>query len=112
MPLYFDWFKEAQKYGVVLYDQIQSEQGSRFAGKRNRNIILLTSQDVPVFPNYKWMTLGQIKQQMKIDNLVNMDTRTVLSGLLTVLNGLDGKILNVRFMTTLFSTLFSRKTAN
>lgn len=49
MPLYFDWFKEAQKYGVVLYDQIQSEQGSRFAGKRNRNIILLTSQDVPVF---------------------------------------------------------------
>lgn len=68
MPLYFDWFKEAQKYGVVLYDQIQSEQGSRFAGKRNRNIILLTSQDVPVFPNYKWMTLGQIKQQMKIDN--------------------------------------------
>ena len=27
------------------------------------------------------MTLGQIKQLMKIDNLVNMDTRTVLSGI-------------------------------
>ena len=28
---------------------------------------------------FKWMTLGQIKEFMKIDNLVNMDTRTVLS---------------------------------
>lgn len=109
MPLYFDWFKEAQKYGVVLYDQIQSEQGSRFAGKRNRNIILLTSQDVPVFPNYKWMTLGQIKQQMKIDNLVNMDTRTVLSGLLTVLNGLDGKNFERSFHdNALFNSVFQK----
>lgn len=90
MPLYFDWFKESKKHGTVLYDQIQSEQGSRFFGKRNRNIILLTNEDVPVYPNYKWMTLGQIKNLMKIDNLVNMDTRTVLSGLLTVLIGLDG----------------------
>ena len=90
MPLYFDWFKESKKHGTVLYDQIQSEQGSRFFGKRNRNIILLTNEDVPIYPNYKWMTLGQIKNLMKIDNLVNMDTRTVLSGLLTVLIGLDG----------------------
>ena len=90
MPLYFDWFKEAKKHGTVLYDQIQSEQGSRFAGKRNRNIILLTNEEVPVHPNYKWMTLGQVKRLMKSDNLVNMDTRTVLSGLLTVLSGLDG----------------------
>ena len=90
MPLYFDWFKDSKKHGFVLYDQIQSEQGSRFFGKRNRNIILLTSEDVPVYPNYKWMTLGQIKKLIKIDNLINMDARTVLSGLLTVLSGLDG----------------------
>ena len=30
-------------------------------------------------PNFKWMTLGQIKRLMKKDNIVNMDTRTVLS---------------------------------
>ena len=97
MPLYFDWFKESKKHGTVLYDQIQSEQNSRFFGKRNRNIILLTNEDVPIYPNYKWMTLGQIKKLMKIDNLVNMDTRTVLSGLLTVLNGLNGESLKRSF---------------
>lgn len=97
MPLYFDWFKDSKKHGTVLYDQIQSEQGSRFFGKRNRNIILLTSEDVPVYPNYKWMTLGQIKKLMKIDNLVNMDARTVLSGLLTVLSGKNGASLENAF---------------
>lgn len=81
MPFYFDYFEKASENGIVLYDQIQSEQGSRFYGKRNRNIILLIEQDIPVYDNYKWMTLGQIKELMKIDNLVNMDTRTVLSGI-------------------------------
>ncbi|MBR1777628.1 MAG: NDP-hexose 2,3-dehydratase family protein [Alphaproteobacteria bacterium] len=97
MPLYFDWFKESKKHGIILYDQIQSEQGSRFFGKRNRNIILLTSEDVPVFPNYKWLTLGQIKKLMKINNLINMDTRTVLSGILTIFNGLNEKLLENDF---------------
>lgn len=90
LPLYFDWFENAHANGTVIYDQIQSEQGSRFAGKRNRNIILLTDKDVPLHPNYKWMTLGQIKTLMKQDNLVNMDTRTVLSGLNIGLNERNG----------------------
>ena len=42
---------------------------------------MLLDEDIEVLPNYRWMTLGQIKQLMKIDNLVNMDTRTVLSGI-------------------------------
>ena len=90
LPLYFDWFENAYSNGWVIYDQIQSEQGSRFVGKRNRNIILLTDKDVPEHPNYKWMTLGQIKTLMKHDNLVNMDTRTVLSGLNIGLNERNG----------------------
>jgi len=102
MPLYFDWFKDSKKHGTVLYDQIQSEQGSRFFGKRNRNIILLTKENVPVHPNYKWMTLGQIKKLMKIDNLVNMDARTVLSGLLTVFNGLNGENMENLFRDNAF----------
>ncbi len=81
LPYYFEYFEKAGENGTVLYDQIQSEQGSRFYGKRNRNIILLIEKEIPIYPNYKWMTLGQIKELMKIDNLVNMDTRTVLSGI-------------------------------
>lgn len=81
LPRYFEWFDKASQHGAILYDQIQSEQGNRFIGKRNRNIIIMIKDDIELHPNYKWMTLGQIKRLMKIDNVINMDTRTVLSGL-------------------------------
>ncbi|WP_298069528.1 NDP-hexose 2,3-dehydratase family protein, partial [uncultured Mailhella sp.] len=77
-PLYLEYFLNAAKYEIVA-DQIQSEQSSRFYKKRNRNIIIRVEEDVPVLPGFRWMTLGQIKTLMRYDNLVNMDTRTVLS---------------------------------
>lgn len=77
-PLYLDYFVNADKYEVVV-DQIQSEQSSRFLGKRNRNIVILVEEEIPVYESHKWMTLGQVKQLMQYDNLVNMDTRTVIS---------------------------------
>lgn len=77
-PEYLEYFENSDKY-TVIFDQIQSEQGTRFYKKRNRNIMVRVDDDIDVLPNFKWMTLGQIKELMKIDNLVNMDTRTVLS---------------------------------
>lgn len=79
-PNYLEYFIKAKPSEIIL-DQLQSEQGARFLRKRNRNIIIKVNEDVPVLPDYKWMTLGQIKELMHCDNLVNMDTRTVLSGL-------------------------------
>lgn len=78
VPTYFEYFANARSEQVVV-DQLQSEQSSRFLEKRNRNIIILLDGDIEVYPEYKWMTIGQIKQLMKYDNLVNADTRTVLS---------------------------------
>ncbi|WP_378950792.1 NDP-hexose 2,3-dehydratase family protein [Pelosinus sp. sgz500959] len=80
LPLYFEYFESSSKYNVI-YDQIQSEQASRFYKKRNRNMIMEVDEDIPIHPNFRWMTLGQLKHMMEIDNLVNMDTRTVLSGI-------------------------------
>ena len=77
-PAYLEYFLDTKKYEVVV-DQIQSEQASRFYKKRNRNIIIRVEDDIPVLQSHMWMTLGQIKQLMHIENLVNMDTRTVLS---------------------------------
>jgi dTDP-4-keto-6-deoxy-L-hexose2,3-dehydratase len=77
-PAYLEYFLNADRY-KVLVDQIQSEQSSRFLGKRNRNIIVLVDEEIEVLSSHMWMTLKQIKELMKIDNLVNMDTRTVLS---------------------------------
>ncbi len=79
-PYYLELFEESDKH-IIIYDQIQSEQSARFYRKRNRNIILLVNKDIELYPNFRWMTLGQIKQLMKIRNLVNMDTRTVISGI-------------------------------
>lgn len=80
LPAYFAYFENSVKYQVI-FDQIQSEQAARFYKKRNRNMIMLVDEEIEVLPNFKWMTLGQIKKLMEVDNLVNMDTRTVLSGL-------------------------------
>ena len=77
-PAYLDYFLNADRH-TIIFDQIQSEQSSRFLGKRNRNIMIKTDEDIEVLPSHMWMTMGQLKQLMKIDNLVNMDTRTVLS---------------------------------
>lgn len=77
-PDFLEYFIEA-KPEQTLVDQIQSEQSSRFLKKRNRNVILYLDKQITVPPTHKWMTLGQIKELMRFDNLVNMDTRTVLS---------------------------------
>ena len=77
-PVYLEYFVNAEKYKIIV-DQIQSEQSSRFLAKRNRNIIIEIDEDIEVLPSHDWMTLKQIKELMRYDNLVNMDTRTVIS---------------------------------
>ena len=79
-PAYLDYFKNAKQEQILL-DQLQSEQGARFFRKRNRNIIIKINEEIDVGEDFRWLTLGQIKHLMSCDNTVNMDTRTVLSGL-------------------------------
>lgn len=93
-PNYLTYFVNARPENIIL-DQLQSEQGARFLRKRNRNIIIKVDEDIELLPDFRWMTLGQIKELMHSDNLVNMDTRTVLSGLkisdyISPLDGLKG----------------------
>jgi oxidase EvaA len=77
-PLYLEYFN-GEKKSRVLLDQLQSEQGARFLRKRNRNIIVEIEDDIEIYENFRWLTLGQIKKMMMNDNIVNMDTRTVIS---------------------------------
>lgn len=75
-PLFLDFFLYPKK---VLVDQLQSEQSSRFFGKRNRNMIVLVDDYIQETNKFKWISLSQLKKLMKYDNLVNMDSRTVIS---------------------------------
>lgn len=78
LPLYLEYFLDRSK-ARILVDQLQSEQGARFLGKRNRNMIVEVAEDVELHDEFCWLTLGQIKQLLRLDNVVNMDARTVLS---------------------------------
>ena len=79
-PKYLEYFQDRKKPKILL-DQLQSEQGARFLKKRNRNIIIQIDEDIKVYDGFVWLTLGQIKKLTLKDNLVNMDTRTVISGI-------------------------------
>ncbi|MFJ6294392.1 NDP-hexose 2,3-dehydratase family protein [Streptomyces griseoviridis] len=63
----------------VLADVLQSEHGSWFLRKANRNVIVETTEDVPPDPDFCWLTLGQLGELLLRDNVVNMDARTVLA---------------------------------
>jgi oxidase EvaA len=79
-PLYLEYFT-GEKEVTVLVDQLQSEQGARFLHKRNRNIIVEIREDeeIDIKENFVWLTLRQIKELLNYPNVVNMDTRTVIS---------------------------------
>ena len=112
LPTYFELFEHSDRYEVI-YDQIQSEQATRFYKKRNRNMIMAVDDEFEIYPNYKWMTLGQIKKLMDTDNLVNMDTRTVLSGLPFLFRGVDQEGIKELFIDRpLYSSIFDSDTVS
>lgn len=79
-PNYLEYFTGEKKV-IVLVDQLQSEQGARFLHKRNRNIIVEISEfeQIELKEGFIWVSLGQIKELLQYPNVVNMDTRTVIS---------------------------------
>lgn len=81
-PKYLEYFTGTSGVATnVLIDQLQSEQGARFLKKRNRNIIIEVLDEIPVYDNFIWLTLGQLKEFLSLDNVINMDTRTVISSI-------------------------------
>ncbi|MEU3750668.1 MULTISPECIES: NDP-hexose 2,3-dehydratase family protein [Streptomyces] len=75
---YIDYFVRPGK-GRILADVLQSEHGSWFLHKSNRNMIVEAVGDVPLDDDFCWLTLGQIGELLHRDNVVNMDSRTVLA---------------------------------
>nr|AKA59116.1 C2 dehydratase [Streptomyces sp. WAC2288] len=75
---YIDYFTQPRQ-GSVLADVLQSEHGSWFYRKFNRNMLVRTDDEVPVDDDFCWLTLGQLGELLCLDNVVNMDARTVLA---------------------------------
>jgi oxidase EvaA len=77
VPPYLNYFLRPSGHTTIV-DSLQSEQGGRFYRKRNRNMVLEISEEIDVLPDFHWLTLAQIQQLMYEENIVNMDTRTVI----------------------------------
>lgn len=75
---YIEHFQQPRT-GRVHADVLQSEHGSWFYRKSNRNMIVETREEVPVDDDFCWLTFGQIARLLHRDHVVNMDTRTVLA---------------------------------
>lgn len=75
---YFDLFHDAQTPPLV--DAPQSEQGSRFLGKYNRNAVRLVSERFdPTHPSWHWFDADAIKRALRTDFLINTDSRSVMA---------------------------------
>ncbi|MFI2778842.1 NDP-hexose 2,3-dehydratase family protein [Streptomyces sp. ALB3] len=75
---YLEYFTDRSR-GRVLADVLQSEHGSWFYRKSNRNMIVEAVGDVPPHEDFCWLTLAQVAELLRRDNVVNMDARTVLA---------------------------------
>lgn len=67
----------------VLVDRIQYEHGGRFLYKVNRNMIVEIDDDVEINEDFYWINDEEMHRLLSIDNMVNMDSRSVLSCYLT-----------------------------
>lgn len=75
---YLEYFVGPRR-GRIITDVLLSEHGDWFYRKRNRNMIVEVDEPVPLDDDFCWLTLGQINELMSWDNLINMDSRTVLA---------------------------------
>ena len=81
-PKFVEYFLE-NTAGTVIFDQLRSEQGTRYYRKRNRNMVVLLEDDVSVEldRDFFWLTLGQLRQLHKFPNLVHLDCRSIVGAM-------------------------------
>ncbi len=78
VPPYLEYFREFRG-SRLLVDQMQSEQASRFLYKRNRNMLVESQTELPVLPGFRWVPWSVMLDLLRMDNIVNMDARSVIS---------------------------------
>lgn len=67
-----------EEHPQVISNTLQSEQGSRFYKKRNRNILALSNQKLNIPDSHKWIPIDKLLNLLSKDYLINTDARSVL----------------------------------
>lgn len=76
LPQYASFF--ASDAEEILSHSLQSEQGMKFFGKRNNNVIVAIREKIAAMKNYKWVKVRLLCKALAEDYLVNTDARSVL----------------------------------
>jgi oxidase EvaA len=75
-PPFSNYFRPKSKN--TAYDKLQSEQGTRFFKKRNRNVLTVLSKNIFVPASHQWMNVDGFLSLLREDYLINTDSRSVL----------------------------------
>jgi len=77
---FVNFFLNAISKKNYIFKKKLPEQGTRYINKYNQNIIIETkNNNLRVPKNFLWVTKKEIKELLKKNNLLNMDTLSVLS---------------------------------
>lgn len=81
-PAYLEYFMEDAPYKVV-YKQWLAEDGGRFLGKTNLNMIVEADGliEKPLPYNFRWFTLRQVKELLHHDNYIGPHIRSIMAHL-------------------------------
>jgi dTDP-4-dehydro-6-deoxy-alpha-D-glucopyranose 2,3-dehydratase len=79
-PLFTEYFDEPKNVNII-YAKWQSEDGGRFHLKSNYNMIVEVDENKALIipDSFIWVTLYQIKQLLKIENVVGPHIRGIIS---------------------------------
>ena len=79
---FVEWFT-GERSGKLVYDELQSEEATRYYGKYNRNVVVDVSEagELELPPAFRWYDLDAIRVFATASNVLNTDARSVLAGL-------------------------------
>lgn len=92
-----------EEHPQVISTTLQSEQGSRFFNKRNRNILAANFQKLSLPDSHQWIPTDTMLSLLSEDYLVNTDARSVL--VCSPWNKLVNRVPFSRLKTTLANDL-------
>ena len=77
---FVDWFRHTSS-GVTRSDLLASEQGWRFLGKQNRNVVVTTDPMTGPLDGdaWRWLDRATLRATLGMDFTVNTDARSVIA---------------------------------
>ncbi|HJM47133.1 MAG TPA: NDP-hexose 2,3-dehydratase family protein [Candidatus Marinimicrobia bacterium] len=78
-PLFSEYFDSREQRGIVKFEHWYPEDGGRFYKKRVKNMLVETNDISDIPKNFIWLNMYQLKELLKLDNIMNPHLRSIIS---------------------------------